>query len=289
MGEKAPRAVEASGRSPFYPNDQANGVVQGSFAAVGVSAPFAFYGWFNVSIWAALNEALTTTIGSLSAAVAAAGTIAKGNGVVSPNVPPGTIVGALTGTTATLVVPPITVRGKSKVNSAVITFLDFTDGLLGAAVTGLGVPAGTTVSSVDVVAIPKNVNGVLTKGQITLSAAVTAANDDNSDTPFVFVRTGNAILVGSADAAATFVGDESVFVGTVQLERSFDGGLTFIPVSLTNKGDAVAKWTANVSTSFMEPERGVLYRLNCIAYTSGGLNYRLSGTGQAATTLNVPL
>jgi hypothetical protein len=39
----------------------------------------------------------------------------------------------------------------------------------------------------------------------------------------------------------------------------------------------------------MEPEKGVLYRLNCIAFTSGTINYRISTTGQAGTTLNVPL
>lgn len=292
MGVNAPRAVGASGRSPYAPHDQANGVVQGSFAAVGPSAPFAFYGWFNVSIWGSTIDALTTTAGSLSSSISSAGTVAAGDSINSVNVPAGSTVGAISGTTVTIAVPPITVYGLTTVGSAVVTGLDFTDGLLGAAVTGSGVPASTTVLSVDIVAIPPDSaqpgsKGV--KGQVTLSHNITSANSDNRHTPLVFQRTGNAITVSGADAAAFFTGAGGAFSGTVQLERSFDGGSTYIPVSLTPAGTTAAKWTAEVSTEFMEPERGVLYRLNATIYSSGTINYRLSTTGQAATTVNVPM
>jgi hypothetical protein len=36
---------------------------------------------------------------------------------------------------------------------------------------------------------------------------------------------------------------------------------------------------------FGQPEREVLYRLNCTAYSSGTINYRLSATGGAAEAL----
>jgi hypothetical protein len=64
------------------------------------------------------------------------------------------------------------------------------------------------------------------------------------------------------------------FVGTVQLERSFDNGTTWL--ALTQNGSQVYKWTAQASEIADETEAGVLYRLNCTAFTSGPINYRLS-------------
>ena len=62
------------------------------------------------------------------------------------------------------------------------------------------------------------------------------------------------------------------FVGTVRLERSFDGS-TWLPI--TALGSAI-NFTGPVSETFEEAEGGVQYRLNCTAYTSGTVNYRLS-------------
>lgn len=64
------------------------------------------------------------------------------------------------------------------------------------------------------------------------------------------------------------------FVASVQLERSFDGGTTWLP--LTANGTQIYKFTAPCSEGGDETEAGVLYRLNCTAYTSGTVNYRLS-------------
>ena len=51
---------------------------------------------------------------------------------------------------------------------------------------------------------------------------------------------------------------------------------------------ALAQFTAGtpVSVTFGEPEKNVLYRLNCIAYTSGTINYRFSQTAGANEALN---
>jgi hypothetical protein len=64
------------------------------------------------------------------------------------------------------------------------------------------------------------------------------------------------------------------FVASVQLERSFDNGTTWLP--LTAAGNQLYAWTAPASENGAEPEAGVLYRLNCTAYTSGTINYRIS-------------
>lgn len=65
------------------------------------------------------------------------------------------------------------------------------------------------------------------------------------------------------------------FVGTARLEKSFDGGATWLPCCEDNTGTAAA-YTAPVNLSGFEPEYGVLYRWNCTDYTSGTVNYRIS-------------
>jgi hypothetical protein len=64
------------------------------------------------------------------------------------------------------------------------------------------------------------------------------------------------------------------FVGTVQLQRSFDSGTTWLP--LTSNGTQLETFTAPASEQWQEDESGVLYRLICTAYTSGTVNYRIS-------------
>ena len=63
------------------------------------------------------------------------------------------------------------------------------------------------------------------------------------------------------------------FVGTVKLQRSFDNGTTWH--DLTAVGTAIAAFTTAVSEVWIEPEPGVIFRLNCTAYTSGTVTYRL--------------
>jgi len=65
------------------------------------------------------------------------------------------------------------------------------------------------------------------------------------------------------------------FSGSVTLERSFDGGTTWITCGKDSSGTA-ATYTAPASLTVSEPEQNVLYRLNCTAYVSGTINYRIS-------------
>lgn len=90
-------------------------------------------------------------------------------------------------------------------------------------------------------------------------------------------RTGTFTATGQS-ADATFKGEFNVslwgtFVATVQLERSFDAGSTWLPVTALGTG---ITFTAPATEVFSEPEAGVRYRLNCTAYTSGTVNYRIS-------------
>lgn len=57
---------------------------------------------------------------------------------------------------------------------------------------------------------------------------------------------------------------------TVKLQRSFDGGATW---------ETTDEITADLSTTAYEPERGIIYRFNCTAYTTGTIVYRIGAPG----------
>lgn len=98
-----------------------------------------------------------------------------------------------------------------------------------------------------------------------------------------FSGTGQSAAISPVAAFAPTHGNLSyfnltiygTFSATVKLERSFDSGSTWHVVSKDADG-AEAAWTAPCSLPVREPEPGVVYRLNCTAYTSGTVNYRLS-------------
>lgn len=56
------------------------------------------------------------------------------------------------------------------------------------------------------------------------------------------------------------------FVGTVEAQRSFDNGATWL---------AIEAFTTPIEKIGEEFERGVLVRLACTVYTSGTVTYRL--------------
>jgi len=56
--------------------------------------------------------------------------------------------------------------------------------------------------------------------------------------------------------------------GALQLNRSFDGGTTWIPVDTS--------LIQNVSKVYVEPEAGVMYQLDCTGFVNGPVNYRIS-------------
>ena len=283
MGVSAPLGVTEF--TPPPANDRANALVSGAFVGVGPSKPLNMVGWGNLCIWASYNTALTTTAGSTAATVGAAGSIAAGAAINSVNVPRGTTVASIVGSAVTLALPTLTLAGVLQSNGQ-ISNLASTAGLIGSAVSGPGIPAGAIVGAILVPAIsaPSYQGGQAQLGTVQLSTPATTPQVGSAPQAFSFALTGNAVTAG-VDNAALFTGAGITYTGTVQLERSFDGGATFIVGNIG--AGTLAQFAAGtpVSTLLSEPESGVLYRFNCTAYTSGVINYRLSTTGSAGGSL----
>lgn len=291
MGLPLTKGLSASGRGPYYPADQANGVVQGSFTAIGPSRPFVIQGPMNLSIWGSLNTALTTTAASLAFSVALATGIAPGTAVNSVNVPKGTTVGTIGGTSGTLLLPTYTLWGKTNIQSDLVTDLELTDGLLGSTVTGDGIPAATTVAEIIQPWVAPGSGANQYPGQlgiVRLSQDVSSADSQDKKIPLRFTLSAQSITVSGADSAAIFTGAGIVYAGSVQLERSFDGGATWIVCNIGVGTLAIFNGGAPISITFGEPEKGVAYRLNQTVLTTGPVNFRLSATGQSSTSVSVP-
>lgn len=88
-----------------------------------------------------------------------------------------------------------------------------------------------------------------------------------------FKATGQSASVKVVERVRFNVSVWGTFVASVQLERSFDNGATWL--KLTSAGQQVYAWTAAASEIALEPEAGALYRLNCTAYTSGTVSYMI--------------
>jgi hypothetical protein len=157
--------------------------------------------------------------------------------------------------------------------ASLVTALTTTAASLSASVgSGSGLAAGIAVYSPAGLVPPGTVAGVVSGTTLTLVLPPNAAETQ---------------IGAGTDNNASFTGAAIAWSGTVQLERSFDGGNTWIVCNAGSAG-ALAQWTAGpISTAFGEPEKQVLYRLNCTAYSSGTINYRISETGGAATSLDV--
>ncbi len=276
MGINAPVGVVGLLANPS--GDQANYVVSGTLGATGPGVPYVVMGPFNVSIWASDKVSITTVAGSTGATGATGATAAAtaGASVNSKLVPPGTTVYSGAGLSFVLAMPTVTLSG-SVVSGQYQIYgmgtLYNLNALVGSTVTGPGIPASTTVSSVDTV-----------NGAVTLNNAATASTSTKSPQFFAFALTGNAITVSGSDTGAIFTGAGITWTGTVNIERSFDGGSTWLVANAGGAGTLAQFTSGPVSLAFGEPERGVLYRANCIAYGSGTINYRFSTTGAAAGT-----
>lgn len=280
MGLPAPLGVLASGTPAT--GDAANAVISGTFASVGPGVPFTFLGPYNLLIWCNYNTSLTTTAGTLNFTVASAGTLAPGVAVNGVNVPPGSTVGTLTGTSGTLALPAISLTGNVYSGSSSISGLVSTTGLIGATAVGAGIPAGTTITGI-LQAATFNA-GVLIPGTAIMSASATVTAIGKAVS---FALAGSSVLSGT-DTNASFTGAPIAYSGSVQLERSFDGGSTWIVGNVGGQGN-LAVWNLGTPISLLsgEAENTVLLRLNCTSFTSGPINYRISETGSAAMSLAI--
>jgi hypothetical protein len=194
----------------------------------------------------------------------------QGNGTPTAGDQANAVVsGALTAIGTT---PPFSFYGSFNILiwGSVATTLTTTAGSTGATVgsaTGLAVGQTINCSSVP----PGTIIAGLSGTSVTLGVPPTSST---------------AAIAAGSGAAATF---QSVAVAaSVQVERSFDGGATWLVCGVGGSG-SLAQYVnpAVVSIVAGEPERQVAYRLNCYAYTSGTINYRISATGILATTFGI--
>lgn len=278
---------------PVPAGDKASQVETGVFSAAGPSIPIMMMGPFNIAIWASVNTALTLSQGSLSASVASGTGLAAGSAVNSLKVPPGTTWATFSGTSGTLALPTKQLTGRTSVSTQqygfpIIKDLNRTSSLTGATVTGPGIPASTTVVSVVQPYAGAGPTGAVQSGILRISNTPTsAASLKDPPTVFSFALTDFAIATGT-DSNAVFTGAGVTYSGSVQIERSFDGGVTWIVANSGGSGSlAIFSAGTPVNIAFGEPELGVLYRLNCTTYSSGPvINYRISGSGAATMALN---
>jgi hypothetical protein len=274
--------------------DRANGLVTGTLAAVGPGKAFSVWGPFNVLVWANVNTTLTIgASGTNSGTVGAATNIAVGDSVNSTLVPPGTTVKTIGGTTFTFGFPTQTWRGKISPASASIAFTaaDLASGLTLSKLVGAAVsdPNSYFPSGVTVLGVGPDGLSVLT------SAAPTTAPTTNAPAPIEFALTANSLVAG-ADTAATFTGAATpvgAATTTFQIERSLDGGSTFVCANIGGSQQLAQFVTAigPLSVAFGDPEANALYRVNMLVYsaaTNATVNYRLSATGQAGLSLSTP-
>lgn len=65
------------------------------------------------------------------------------------------------------------------------------------------------------------------------------------------------------------------FVAQIEVQASKDGGASWAPISGDGYGTPMLL-QSNIRRWQWEPEQGLLYRLQCVAYTSGTITYALS-------------
>ncbi len=291
MGVPLPQGV--NGDVPPPSGDAANSVMSWAFSGIGVSPAIDIFGVFNAMAWASVVDALTTTAGSAAISVATGGAIAVGSSVESVNVPAGSIVKTLAGANGTLAFPVIGLECSYDAGVPVVRNLPQTANIVGATIIGPGWPAGATITGITQPYVQGPANR-RTEGVATTSVAPTASSvrpgqplGGNGRNRCLFALTASGVLAG-VDNAATFTGSSIEFVGTIELQRSVDGGQTYITCNIGGAGQ-LAQYSSGTPVSFIagECERGISYRWACIAYTSGVINTRLSTTGQAATSLAI--
>lgn len=142
----------------------------------------------------------------------------------------------------------------------------------GQSVVATGLPPGATIASLSTV----QVSGLTT---VTIGGLSTAQ---------IGTITAGAIV-------GVFVGAGVTPTATINLERTFDGGYTWIPAGIGNAGQPATYQFGSaaidnpLSAVGAEPEVHVGYRFNCTAFSGAvNVNYRLSISGLAAMAWGIP-
>jgi hypothetical protein len=290
-----PLALGSQGLTNPPDGDLANLVAAGTFTGPGVGLAVQMYGAFNVAFWAQDMTALTIASGVNAGTVVSAAGLAAGTAVNTVLGPPGLTIATVAGLNVTFNFPTIALEAQYLAGNDLITNLPFTNGLLGASVTGPGWPAGTVVTAIVQPFID----------QVQLGSVRTSLAPTQDSTPFggfnasfsnrstgrdriLFGLTANSLVTGT-DAAAIFTGSGITYAGNIQLEYSMDGGHTWLLANVGGSGQ-LATYSTGTPVRFVagEPEQGAAYRLNCTALSSGTVPWRISTTGQAAVSLSIP-
>lgn len=285
MGIPSLRGVSGSDKVAA---DLATSVVAGTIVAVGPGKAFSVYGPMNLVLYGERTATLTTTANSLSASVGSGTGLANGAAIKSANVPSGAVLTGISGTNLTLALMPQFWNGTLQP--------DVTGIVMGALPADLSVLTGATIVSPYFATGTTVLSINATTRVVTTSNAPTGIPVTVTNILFEFDPGARAIVVSGADAAATFTGPSILFNATVQLERSFDGGATWVVCNVGGSG-ALAQWVGDgsttgtpVSLAFGDPEAGMIYRLNAIAFSAVSnvaLKYRISTTGQAGTSISL--
>lgn len=113
-------------------------------------------------------------------------------------------------------------------------------------------------------------------GQLVVSSGGSLPPSGVTPVTGTFSGTGSSANFTPVYSASRYINltISGTFVATMQFKRSFDNGVTWFP--LTADGTLISQFTSPVSEQFSETESGVLYKLECTAYTSGSPVYRIS-------------
>jgi hypothetical protein len=88
---------------------------------------------------------------------------------------------------------------------------------------------------------------------------------------------GNGPAFGPVEAGGIFaVTVEITGTATARIERSFDGGTTWVNRPRDKVGGSISSQTATFFSLLDEPEAGILYRVAVTAWTSGAVNWRFA-------------
>lgn len=142
-----------------------------------------------------------------------------------------------------------------------------------------------------------NVNSDLVPNGATIAIAATSQIAGLTTVTLGGLTTSQiAGITAANDPAALFVGTGITPEATVNLERTFDQGATWITAGVGGGGSpasfplGAASIPNNVSVVGAEPEKGVAYRLHVVSF-SGTVpcNYRISASGLAAMAWGFPV
>jgi hypothetical protein len=91
-----------------------------------------------------------------------------------------------------------------------------------------------------------------------------------------FTATGQSASFTPLAGRPFNVSVQGTFVATCQLERQINSVWQLLTVSASGSVVQLYKWSTPASEIVVEPEFGIPYRINCTAYTSGTVSYRVS-------------